>query len=148
MSHGLLLLGSVIGLKDRQILGAIIEKHIYLAEGIFFGVHYDRFISRSLQREERLNHHSSQHDKEEHRDILIFLGDHLSDDGKRYPPLTWTMIWNGTYSTLVGDVIPQVMRKWGYIIWDASTLERVGGRGLLMQQWKAIWEDDDPRDFI
>ncbi|RMZ78575.1 hypothetical protein DV738_g3796, partial [Chaetothyriales sp. CBS 135597] len=66
-----------------------------------------------------------------------------------YPPLAWTLIWHGTYSNLYGWYIPDEIRRWGYVMWDAARLERTGGKELLMRQWIEYWDEDyDPRDDL
>ncbi len=74
---------------------------------------------------------------------LVFEG----DDSAHAPPLAWTTIWGGTYSNLYGHYIPDAMRKWGYIFWDAKTLKSTGGLELVERQWQDEW-DEDPRDDL
>lgn len=69
-------------------------------------------------------------------------------DNELRPPLAWTMLWNESYSKLYGDYIPDEIRRWGYVIWDAGRLERVGAARLLERQWKETWADHDPRDDV
>lgn len=73
---------------------------------------------------------------------LPFLGDGL--DG---PPLAWTVIWDGTYSNLFGEYMPDEMRRWAYVLWDERRLEQHGGRDVLERQWGECW-DHDPRDNL
>lgn len=73
---------------------------------------------------------------------LPFLGDGL--DG---PPLAWTVIWGGTYSSLIGAYVSDEMRRWAYVFWDADRLEGHGGRGVLERQWGEFWPHD-PRDDL
>lgn len=75
---------------------------------------------------------------------LPFRGDRDLDA----PPLAWTTIWNDEYSNLYGRYIPDAMRRWGYVFWDAATLEKAGGIELLRRQWEEGWRADDPRDDL
>ena len=83
---------------------------------------------------------------QDERAPLPFQGDCTEGKAEALPPLAWTMIWGGTYSNLYGCFIPDAMRRWGYVYWDAETLTRNGGEKVLMQQWELEWEGDDPRD--
>lgn len=75
---------------------------------------------------------------------LPFQGDCLSG-----PPLAWTIIWGGTYCNMIGDYIPDKLRQWGYVFWDAGRLEGCGGTDVLHRQWEVRWNHvEDPRDEI
>ncbi|KAJ9157853.1 hypothetical protein NKR23_g741 [Pleurostoma richardsiae] len=58
-----------------------------------------------------------------------------------------TMQQHMTKSNLYGWYISDDLRRWGYVFWDAKTLERIGGTKVLMRQWEEYW-DDDPRDNL
>ncbi|KAB8214643.1 hypothetical protein BDV33DRAFT_195900 [Aspergillus novoparasiticus] len=64
------------------------------------------------------------------------------------PPLAWTLIWRGSYSNLYGYYVQDVIRRWGYVMWDATRLDRTGAKELLARQWQADWGDTDPRDDL
>lgn len=64
-----------------------------------------------------------------------------------HPPLAWTLIWEGTYSSLVGYFINDKLRKWGYVMWDAARLEKTGAKEVLKRQWESDWLGQDPRDL-
>ncbi|KAK5164814.1 uncharacterized protein LTR77_009478 [Saxophila tyrrhenica] len=57
------------------------------------------------------------------RVALPFRGDGSPDA----PSKAWTIMWKETYSNLYGWVVPNKMRRWGYIVWDAATLKATGG---------------------
>ncbi|ODM18747.1 hypothetical protein SI65_05364 [Aspergillus cristatus] len=88
-------------------------------------------------------HPTDQDSKQKRRDPLPFQG-----DNEELPPLAWTLIWQGTYSNLFGWYIKDELRSWGYIMWDAARLERTGAKEVLHRQWKACWEDVDPRNRL
>lgn len=64
------------------------------------------------------------------------------------PPLAWVLIWGETYSNLFGTFIPKSLRRWGYIMWDASRLEETGAREILMREWDDMWQGGDYRDSL
>lgn len=43
--------------------------------------------------------------------------------------------------------VPDEMRQWGYVFWDADRLEKHGGMDVLTRQWEDRW-DEDPREDI
>jgi len=97
------------------------------------------------RRQERM---SDRDRKQLRRDPLPFNGDDESDTDGLHPPLAWTLLWGGTYSNLYGDYVQDVIRRWGYVMWDAWRLERTGAKELLMRQWEEDWGDSDPRDNL
>lgn len=65
------------------------------------------------------------------------------------PPLAWTILWKGTYSSLLGYYLPSMCRRWGYVMWDAARIEATGARALLLRQWDERWgEGRDPREYL
>jgi hypothetical protein len=148
MSNGLSLLHTVSTIDDHQILVLTIQERLHLVTGYFFGIRYNRVIDRLLQIEERQEHYSKGHRKQDRRDPFPFKGDYLPSINQQYPPLAWTMIWNETYSILIGQYIPGKFREWGYVMWDSITLEQIGRKELLMQQWREYWKDRDPRELV
>lgn len=81
------------------------------------------------------------------REAFPFMGDSESSTGALLPPLAWTLMWRGTYSNLYGYYVGDMMRRWGYIMWDAPRLERTGAKEVLARQWEDYWTND-PRDQI
>jgi len=102
-------------------------------EGIF---------GEAVQRRRRQQTLSARDTLTTRRAPLPFHGDYLAG-----PPLAWTLLWGGTYSNLVGWYIPDELRRWAYVLWDADRLELQGGRGVLQSQWDECWEHD-PRDDL
>ncbi|KAJ4301857.1 hypothetical protein N0V90_003953 [Kalmusia sp. IMI 367209] len=51
-------------------------------------------------------------------------------------PLAWTTIWSGTYSSVYRFFVPDQMRRWGYVFWDAERLEESGICGLFKEEWE------------
>lgn len=96
------------------------------------------------QEERRAQAPSRKDELTNERAPLPFQGDCLSG-----PPLAWTIIWGGTYCNMIGDYIPDKLRQWGYVFWDADRLEGCGGRDVLRRQWEDRWDHvEDPRDNI
>jgi hypothetical protein len=89
-------------------------------------------VAQYQRREEQL---SDGDRKQQRRDSLSFRGDAEWD--AKGPPLAWTLIWGGTYSNLYGYYVQDVLRRWGYVMWDAVRLERTGAKDVLARQWEA-----------
>lgn len=70
------------------------------------------------------------------------------------PPIAWVRFWNGTYSNLIGTYLPDVLRRWGYVMWDASRLENSGAMEYIELEYRGLYgrrgtsEEEDPREFF
>lgn len=123
--------------KNHADLGSRMQDQIALPKGISFSD-----ILRVTVQSSRQEECPSDRDlKQKQRTPLPFQG-----DAEDLPPLAWTLIWRGTYSSIFGWRISDILRFWGYIMWDAARLEYTGAKELLAQQWEGRWEDMDPRD--
>lgn len=67
---------------------------------------------------------------EERRQVMLFAGDEAGA-----PPLAWTLLWGGRYSNLFGGYVPDELRRWGYIIWDARRIDVGGTKEYLKDLW-------------
>ncbi len=99
-------------------------------------------VTQSKRREQQVSERDL---KEQARDPLPFVGDLEPDARGSCPPLAWTLVWKGTYSNLYGEYLEYKMRRWGYVMWDATRMETEGGKDLLLKQWGTDW---DPRDMV
>jgi hypothetical protein len=87
-------------------------------------------LSESAQYQRRSGRISNRDRKQDQRNPLPFSGD--SEDK---PPLAWTLIWRGIYSNLYGDYyVPEVTRRWAYVMWDVMRLEYTNAREVLARQ--------------
>lgn len=97
-------------------------------------------LSESAQSFRRRTRFTDRDRKEQQREEMLFNGD---DEAK--PSLAWTSIWDGTYSNIYGNVIPDELRRWGYVMWDATRMESSGATDVLKRQWDQAWGSEDPR---
>ena len=144
ISRGLELLHTVFfTIRDHSHLVSTMQKQICYTCGPFLGNaaldHSARYLGIYGPQSER-DH------KAERREPLTFEGDGEPDSDGPGPPLAWTLIWGGTYSNLYGYYVPDIIRRWGYVMWDAARLEHTHANELLMRQWEAEYGDWDPRD--
>jgi hypothetical protein len=141
-SCGLELLHTVFfNINDHEHLVSIMQKHISGPKGEFL----DGPMHQGVQWARREQQLSERDLKQRRRDPLPFRGDAEPDANGSLPPLAWTLMWKGTYSNLFGYYVDNDIRRWGYIMWDAARLERMGAKEVLAQQWD---EDFDPRDDL
>ncbi|KAH7123721.1 hypothetical protein B0J11DRAFT_529711 [Dendryphion nanum] len=146
VQRGLHLLHSVSLLRtsaDHEGLIHIMQEHMCPPRG---GSLDEIFKMESPQVLRREKHPIDGDGKELRRDPLPFMGD--DDTDVHGPPQAWTIIWKGTYSNSYGWYIPDSLRRWGYVMWDADSLKRFGGNELLAHQWDACWNGEDPRYFL
>ncbi|KAE8132867.1 hypothetical protein BDV38DRAFT_296563 [Aspergillus pseudotamarii] len=146
ISCGLGLLHMVIfKMKDHKHLVTTMQQHISWPAGNFLE---GEALGESAQSQRRQDHPSNRDLRQERGDPLPFQGDEVPETNGVRPPLAWTLIWKGSYSNLYGYYVQDTIRRWGYVIWDATRLDRTGARELLARQWEADWGDTDPRDNL
>ncbi|KAI1394417.1 uncharacterized protein F4822DRAFT_388120 [Hypoxylon trugodes] len=138
-SRGLGLLHKIIfQIKDHEHLVSTMQEQMKTGE--FFD---ESNLSQACQRCRRDEEPSERDLKQERLDPLLFVGDIESQ-----PPLAWTLIWGDTYSNIYGHYISDEFRKWAYVMWDKTRLEREGATDELLREWEARWGGQDPRDFM
>ncbi|RMD41889.1 hypothetical protein DV735_g3231, partial [Chaetothyriales sp. CBS 134920] len=143
VSRGLELLHTVFNITERTVLVSTMQK--YVARKAVFFLENEAF-GQDAQMERRVQQRSSRDEKEQHCHPLLFNGDFAPDGKQIYPPLAWTLLWQGTYSNLFGSYVPDGIRRWGYVMWDAGRIERTDAEALLRQESRAHWGRFDPRD--
>jgi len=114
------------------------QQHISWPAGSFLEDEALGEIAQFQRRQERL---SDRDQKRQRRDPLPFKGDGEPEANGLRPPLAWTLMWRGTYSNLYGYYVQDVIRCWGYVMWDAARLERTGAKEVLARQWEAGLEE-------
>ncbi|KAI0007240.1 hypothetical protein F4779DRAFT_519047 [Xylariaceae sp. FL0662B] len=143
VSRGLEMLHTVLfTIKDHSHLVSTMQRSLASPVGDFLLAIGDA-LDETTQVRRRREALSDRDRKEEARDPLPFEG-----DTETRPPLAWTLIWGGTYSNLYGYYVEDEIRRWGYVLWDASRLKRSGAEDVLHRQWYDMWGDDDPRDVL
>ncbi|UPL00537.1 hypothetical protein LCI18_011471 [Fusarium solani-melongenae] len=143
ISQGLPILHTILT-TNGEVLPALVGSSVAWFEGSFLE---DPILSKAAQKR---RHREEAAQKRRHREeaasrkqwgIMPFQG------GKELcPPLAWTILWNNSTSKLYGDYIPDELRHWGYVMWDAARLETSGATCLLKTQWKEMWAGYDPRN--
>jgi hypothetical protein len=99
--------------------------------------------------QKRLERWPCDRDKKQLRgDPMPFRGDGGSDEHGPRPPRAWTLMWREKYSNVYGDYVPDSIRGWGYVMWDAARLEPTGVRHKLLREWREAWWTDDPNEII
>ncbi|KAI0973597.1 hypothetical protein F4678DRAFT_405526 [Xylaria arbuscula] len=139
--RGLSLLRTVLfGIRDHEHLVSLMQENITRSYIPFEPD--DGVLDTTEQSRRRRNNPTLRDRMHESRVRFPFRG----DDEPGSPPLAWTVIWGGTYSSMYGWYIPDELRRWGYVFWDAVRLESTGGSEVLKKQWQGRWHDLDPRD--
>lgn len=69
----------------------------------------------------------------------------FSHDSVDWPPQAWVILFKNRYSNLFGRYVPDAVRRWGYVFWDASRLG-AGAKEYLVAEWDACHGEMDPRD--
>ena len=87
-------------------------------------------MGSAAQRHRREIHLNDRDRAEQRRQVMLFAGDEADA-----PPLAWTLLWGGRYSNLFGGYVPDELRRWGYIIWDARRIDVDGTKEYLKDLW-------------
>jgi hypothetical protein len=133
--HGLPLLQTLLfEIKDHEHLVSVMERHLQRSY-----LEMEWITDENYQERQYHQNHTERHRKQDVRDPLPFQG----DGDPTAPPLAWTVIWNGTYSTLFGEYgISRVLQKCGYVFWDALTLESRGAVEMIKRHRDERWNPD------
>lgn len=132
---------------DSEELAKLLEKNIrscYLEDDWIDGAVGSCGFPQETRRNEAYDDYDEAQDR---RQPMPFEQDTLSS-----PPLAWVLFWDGLYSNLVGVYIPDVLRRWGYVMWDAKRLEDSGAKEYIQLEWECEYgvrgpsADGDPRD--
>ncbi|CAI6098918.1 unnamed protein product [Clonostachys chloroleuca] len=105
--------------------------------------------SDAMQQRRRQTQPSDRDAAQDRREPMVFSHDTIDS-----PPLGWTLIWKETYSNIYGYYVPSSLRRWGYVMWDASRMGESGGIRVLHHMWKEHYGDEyhenvvDPRDNL
>ncbi|KAI0853035.1 hypothetical protein F5Y00DRAFT_271577 [Daldinia vernicosa] len=141
VSRGLELLHKVtFKIENHSQLVQTMQEYITWPLGNFIA---KEALGETAQWERRQDALSERDEKQNRRDPLPFNG-----DSESCPPLAWTLIWGGTYSNLYGYYIQDTIRRFGYVFFDATTIESLGAKDILLREWKKDWGDSDPRNDI
>ncbi len=143
-SHGLEILHNILfqPRTQTQLVSILLENIKQISVMQFF--ENSGFLSRDEQLQVCTSEERNRARKMQRAEPLLFHGDNEPKLREKHPPLAWTLIWQGTYSNLYGYVIPNHMRLWAYIMWDAVRLEHTGAKDVLIRQFSTK-NPKDPR---
>ncbi|KAI1311715.1 hypothetical protein F5Y03DRAFT_286812 [Xylaria venustula] len=71
---------------------------------------------------------------EQMREVMHFMGDTVPPDR---PPVAWVVLWGRKYSNIYGEYVPQLVRRWGYVMWDEDRWVDMGAdESFIVRQWE------------
>ncbi len=118
-------------LRTRTHEGLVRRAQKYATENAWF--EFDSCLDWTFQ-ERRRHLHPTEGDRLERESApLLFDGDTL--DG---PPLAWVTLWGGRYVNTYGDTVPQSLKQWGHVFWDADRLRESGGVERIQHERERI----------
>lgn len=100
----------------------------------------DDAVQDDIQMERRDGWYSHRASAQDWRQKMPFQGDSLDS-----PPLAWVLFWQGEYSNLIGNCIPEALRRWGYVMWDAARLNS-RAEAQIKYEWDQSYDESDPRE--
>lgn len=90
-------------------------------------------VAQDDRREMSTNGPTARDEAEQRRDPIRFVGDAVPPDG---PPLAWVLLWGGKYANIYGKLVPKLLRRWGYVMWDERRWTAMGAERLVARQWE------------
>ncbi|KAI3336499.1 hypothetical protein HD806DRAFT_528105 [Xylariaceae sp. AK1471] len=134
VSRGLKMLARLLIIDDRQTLVSKMERRlrIYSGEEVTIPETMNAF-NQMERRRTSTNFPNAMDVAERYRDPLEFLGDSTRLNG---PPLAWVLLWGGKYANINGALVPESLKRLGYVMWDESRWGCPGARAFIAKQWK------------
>lgn len=121
LRSGLQLLSDTVKTKDHEQLVSMTRAAVLLGmderDGSYQNDWIDDAVREDIQDERRERWFSHRDSAQDWRQKMPFDGDRLDS-----PSLAWVQLWQGEYSNLTGDYIPEELRRWGFVMWDAARL--------------------------
>ncbi|KAH6887767.1 hypothetical protein B0T10DRAFT_574936 [Thelonectria olida] len=133
VSCGLGILAQLLATESHQLLVDRIEQ--CFAHYDFTDPSLEEVISTQAQYDRRGQMPNSLDAKdafEACRDPMEFLFDPIVPD---VPPLAWVLLWDGIYSNIYGEYVPEPLRRWGYVMWDEDMWDDLGVKDMIAFQW-------------
>ncbi|KAI1126494.1 hypothetical protein F5Y10DRAFT_293754 [Nemania abortiva] len=81
---------------------------------------------------------------QQRQDPMQFSGDSLPPNG---PPLAWVLLWGGKYVHVYGNLVPESLKRWGYVMWDARRWTETASEGLIAKEWTGWSSKIDESDM-
>lgn len=94
-------------------------------------------VAQNDRREMSTNFPNARDAAEQRRDPMDFVGDAVPPDD---PPLAWVLLWDGKYANIYGEYVPELLRRWGYVIWNESRWNEMRAKQLVVMQWETAPE--------
>lgn len=133
LRHGPDLLANTFKAKSQEQLVEIIRAAIESSQRQLGGVYPFDWLDETLDelaQGERRDQWPTRHDSaQDFMQKTPFDGDKLDS-----PPLAWILYWRGEYSNLFGRYIPEALRRWGFVMWDAARLD-LDAKDSIEQAW-------------
>ncbi|KAI0414446.1 hypothetical protein F5X98DRAFT_389971 [Xylaria grammica] len=135
VSRGLKMIARFLTIHDHQDLVSAMERCLIGPGPTDDSLHDSLHPSTQMQR--RRIYPTARDQAEQRGDQMSFAGDSLLPDE---PPLAWVALWGGRYVNFYGRFVPESLKLWGFVMWDARRWADVGEDGLkdlFVEHWKA-----------
>ncbi|UPK90883.1 hypothetical protein LCI18_001818 [Fusarium solani-melongenae] len=103
--------------------------------------HLNRVLRQDTQVDRRIHYPSPRDQREQDLKPFPFKGDDLA-----LRPAAWTDTWQGEYSNLFGDFMPESTAEWGLMMWDEARFREFGMYDVVWYTCRDKWPGYDPRD--
>lgn len=147
LRQGLSLLSDTLKAEDHDQLADMIRAAIvsgsdeHMPVGFYGEDWIDDAVWDSIQDARREKWPSDRDSAQDSRQKMLFDGDNLES-----PPLAWVLFWKEEYSNLFGSNIPKGLRRWGFVMWDATRLDSTA-KDTISLEWYTKYDMTDPREY-
>ena len=131
VSRGLEMAARLFVIVDHQTLVDEMQRCLTYALNLDYPMRRAIGMEAQVNRRPTLvNAHREEADRR--KDPMEFVGDIGG------PPLGWVLLFGGAYTNVYGGFVPEVVRRWGYVMWDESRWIGLGAKDLVSQQWEMM----------
>jgi hypothetical protein len=123
--RGLWLFYNILRTSDQRKLSERMQRYMIGGGAIEYVLEW------TTQSARRAEHPREEDRMEARRERLPFSGD--KEEG---PNLAWVIMWRGIYRNLYGGILPESLKAWGYVFWDAKRMLKTKGKETLVRTWE------------
>ncbi|KAK8051718.1 hypothetical protein PG993_003103 [Apiospora rasikravindrae] len=140
VARGLDLTSRLLAVKGHENLVAKMERCLTHSDEMDYRMrHVLSFVAQADRRDELPSFPTARDEAEQRRDALEFVGDSVPPDG---PPFGWCLLWNNKCANIYGQLVPEPLRRTGYVVWDAGRWDAISPCSQQRELVVKIWADD------
>ncbi|KAK6852995.1 hypothetical protein PG995_011546 [Apiospora arundinis] len=124
LARGLDIASRILAIRDHEDLVTAMERYLTHSNEIDHRLNRVlSFVAQADRRDDSPNYPSTRDEAERRRDPLGFVSDSVPPDE---PSLGWCIIWKKKYTNMYAQLVPESLRRTGYVIWDSIRWDVIG----------------------